>query len=344
MAANCRRRKGVTVPRASIEWRIRPPFRWRTVIAVLAAGLLLGMSAARVELDVFVAQLWEFAQAAAGARHSSQIGDSVSRITSEMFPLAIAEETPVDRIENFDAERLPPFARLEERVENASELDPETMQVETQVVATTYLIEPFGYLLFIFGKMIETIEIAMWATFLAVIGSLPLAYLSARNYTPHFAAYAAARSLVGFLRAVPELISALFLVLAFGFGPVAGLLALAFHSVGFLGKFYAEDIETASIEPQEALTAIGAGKLTTLRLAVLPQVLPNYTALTVYVLDRNVRMATVIGLVGAGGIGQELKGRFDLFQYDKVGTILVVIFVTVLVLDQIAALIRKRLI
>ncbi|MEE2877581.1 MAG: phosphonate ABC transporter, permease protein PhnE, partial [Pseudomonadota bacterium] len=82
----------------------------------------------------------------------------------------------------------------------------------------------------------------------------------------------------------------------------------------------------------------------TLRLAVLPQVLPSYAALTLYVLDRNVRMATVIGLVGAGGIGQELKGRFDMFQYDRVGTILLVIFVTVLLLDQLAARVRRKLI
>lgn len=331
-------------PLDSSDWKIRPLLTWRTAAAALAAAALLGVSAARVELHVFAAHIWEFAQAAAGARDSSQIGDSVSRIASEMFPLALAEETPVDRIADFDPARLPAFARLEERAETASELNPETLQFETRQVDVTFLIEPFGYLLFVLGKMIETIEIALWATILAVIASLPLAYLSARNYTPHIAVYAAARILVGCMRAVPELISALFLVLAFGFGPVAGLLALALHSVGFLGKFYAEDIESASKEPQEALRAIGAGKLTTLRLAVLPQVLPNYTALTIYVLDRNVRMATVIGLVGAGGVGQELKGRFDLFQYDKVGTILLVIFATVLILDQLAAQIRKRLI
>jgi len=103
---------------------------------------------------------------------------------------------------------------------------------------------------------------------------------------------------------MPELIVALFLVLAYGFGPIAGVLALGLHAAGFLGKFYAEDIENADKKPQEALEAIGAGKLKTLWYGVIPQVLPQYIAYTAYILDRNLRMATVIGLVGAGGIGQ----------------------------------------
>jgi phosphonate transport system permease protein len=122
------------------------------------------------------------------------------------------------------------------------------------------------------------------------------------------------------------------------------MLALGIHSAGFLGKFYAEDIEDADRKPQEALVALGAGKLRVLRAAVLPQVLPSYVAYTLYILDRNVRMATVVGLVGAGGIGLELKGRFDMFEYDHVGTILVAIFTTVLILDQISARLRARLI
>ncbi|WP_255964271.1 PhnE/PtxC family ABC transporter permease, partial [Staphylococcus aureus] len=127
-------------------------------------------------------------------------------------------------------------------------------------------------------------------------------------YTFNRATYVTARGIVSLLRAVPELISALFLVLAYGFGPIAGVLALALHACGFLGKFYAEDIETADDKPQEALRAISANKLKIMRFAVLPQVMPQFVAYTLYVLDRNVRMATVVGLVGAGGIGQELKG------------------------------------
>jgi phosphonate transport system permease protein len=140
------------------------------------------------------------------------------------------------------------------------------------------------------------------------------------------------------------MISALFLVLAYGFGPIAGILALGLHAAGFLGKFYAEDIENADRGPQEALQAIGAGKLKVLWFGVLPQVFPQYIAYTLYILDRNVRMAIVIGIVGAGGIGQELKGRYDMFNYGHVSTILLALFVTVFLLDQLSARIRARLI
>ena len=171
---------------------------------------------------------------------------------------------------------------------------------------------------------------------------MPLAYFSSINYSQIGVFYTLARGIVSFFRAIPELISAMFLVLAFGFGPIAGVLALAIHSAGFLGKFYAEDIENAAKGPQEALRAIGVSKIKTLRFAVLPQVLPQYVAYNMYILDRNVRMATVIGIVGAGGIGQELKGRYDMFEYGHVATILVMIFITVFLLDQISGKIRSK--
>jgi phosphonate transport system permease protein len=125
-------------------------------------------------------------------------------------------------------------------------------------------------------------------------------------------------------------------------GPIAGILALGLHAAGFLGKFYADDIEHADDKPQQALRAIGANRVKVLAAAVLPQVMPQYIAYTLYILDRNVRMATIVGIVGAGGIGQELKGRYDIFNYGHVGTILVVIFITVFLLDQVSARIRTR--
>ena len=122
------------------------------------------------------------------------------------------------------------------------------------------------------------------------------------------------------------------MVLAFGFGPAAGIMALGLHSAGFLGKFFAEDIENADVGPQDALIALGAAKWRVLKLSVLPQVMPQYVAYILYILDRNLRMATVIGLVGGGGIGQELKGRFDLFEYGHVTTIIIAIFLVVFIL------------
>jgi ABC-type phosphate/phosphonate transport system permease subunit len=122
---------------------------------------------------------------------------------------------------------------------------------------------------------------------------------------------------------------------------IAGVFALALHAAGFLGKFYAEDIENSDPKPQEALTAIGAGRLKVLRYAILPQVLPQYIAYTLYILDRNMRMATVVGLVGAGGIGQELKGRYDLYNYSHVCTILIAVFILVFALDQLSSRLRR---
>jgi phosphonate transport system permease protein len=228
--------------------------------------------------------------------------------------------------------------------ETTTALDSDTLQMVETTTETAYLVEPYGYLLRVLRLMLVTIEMGIWGTIIAVLLGLPLAIGGAANYTPHRSVYYACRATVSFFRSLPELIVAMFLVLAFGFGPVAGMLALGLHSAGFLGKFYAEDIEDADRKPQEALAGLGAGKLRVLRAAVLPQVLPSYTAYTLYILDRNVRMATVVGLVGAGGIGLELKGRFDMFEYDHVGTILLAIFATVLILDQISARLRARMI
>jgi phosphonate transport system permease protein len=222
-------------------------------------------------------------------------------------------------------------------------LNPQTLKLATVVQRKQVLVQRFGYVLTVLWKMVETIEIALWGTVLAIVVGLPLAFLSARNLVPNRWINLATRAVVSLFRAVPELISALFLVLAYGFGPIAGVLALGIHSTGFLGKFYAEDIENTDPKAQEALEAIGANKLKLFRFAILPQVMPQYIAYTFYILDRNVRMATVIGLVGAGGIGQELKGRYDLFNYGHVGTILVAIFLLVLALDQLAARLRKGL-
>lgn len=330
--------------RTDAPWRLKSPIDARAVLAVIIVFILLSISAQRVDLGKMVTQIGEFGLASVGLKDSSQIGRGLGGLVSDMFPVAIAERTPIAMIEHFDATRLPPFSRIETVEVTQSTLDADTFETVIHQVEKTYLVQPVGYLAFVLGKMLETIEIAIWASLFAIVGSLPLAIIGARNFTPHPLIYFVSRSIVSFLRSMPELISALFLVLAFGFGPVAGILALALHSMGFLAKFYAEDIEAADPKPLEAIRATGASSFATLRLAVLPQVLPSYTALTLYILDRNVRMAAVIGLVGAGGIGQELKGRFDMFQYDRVGTILLVIFITVLLLDQLAAHLRRRLI
>lgn len=273
----------------------------------------------------------------------SQVAQGLAKIGTSLWPLQISETTEIGRIDQFDRTDLPWLSHIEQRTKQTQTLNPETLEMESVSETAEYLVEPFGYLSHVVVKLVETLEIALWGTVIAILISLPLAFFSASNMAPNRLIYTVARSVVSFLRAIPELISALFLVLAYGFGPIAGVLALALHAAGFLGKFYAEDIENADTKPQEALTAVGANRLKVLRFAILPQVMPQYIAYTLYVLDRNFRMATVIGLVGAGGIGQELKGRFDMYNYHHVATILVGVFCTVFVIDQLSARLRKRL-
>lgn len=331
-------------PHATVNrWLTRPPFGARSVALLLCALLLLGWSGHRVELDQAAEKIGEAFGAMLGLKQESQVGRSFARIGEAMFPPVIAERTEVSRIQEFDRSDLPLGSYVETERQREVRMNPATLQMEERFTDVEVVVDPFGYLKRVAMKMLETFEIAAWATILAVLLSAPLAYWGASNYAPYRAVYTAARAVVSFFRAIPELISAMFLVLAFGFGPVAGILALGFHAAGFLGKFYAEDIESSDPKPQEALRSLGAAKLKVLITAVIPQVLPQYVAYTLYILDRNVRMATVIGIVGAGGIGQELKGRYDMFNYGHVTTILIAIFVTVFVLDQLSARIRKQL-
>jgi phosphonate transport system permease protein len=327
---------------ADQAWQFPRVYTAKTMAIILAALLVLTYTGRHVEVGRMIDLTTESVLALFGVEVDSQVARGFSQIGSSLFPLQIEERTEVNRIEDFDRVNLPWFARVESVQSQVERLNPETLKTEVQVETTEFLVHPFGYLIRVLSKLVETLEIALWGTVLAVVLSLPLAFFSAANYTPNRVVYTCARGIVSFLRAVPELISALFLVMAYGFGPIAGVLALAFHSAGFLGKFYAEDIENADPKAQEALRALDANKLKVLRHAVLPEVLPQYIAYTLYVLDRNIRMATVIGIVGAGGIGQELKGRFDMFNYQHVGTILVAIFLTVFVIDQLAARLRRQ--
>jgi phosphonate transport system permease protein len=326
-------------PRAG--WRFPQPYGPKAVLGLLLAAVLLVYTGGRVEADRMVSLSAGGVLAAVGLKHDSEVASGFARIARSLYPLQIEERTPVSRIDGFDPAHLPLFSHLETTQTQVEHLNPLTLRTEVTVEHDQVLVKPVGYLVHVAAKMGETLEIALWGTVLAVLASAPLAIIGARNFTPNRWVMTASRGLVSLMRAIPELISALFLVLAYGFGPIAGVLALALHSAGFLAKFYAEDIENADPKPQEALRAIGAAPLKVLRYAVLPQVAPQYVAYTLYVLDRNVRMATVIGLVGAGGIGQELKGRYDLYNYGHVATILLAIFLLVFALDQASGRLRR---
>lgn len=325
-------------------WRLDPPYTLRTVLILAITAWILWLTGSRVEMGRMLELSGQALEQAVGLRDQSQVGNGLKKIATSLFPIVIAERTSVARLENFDPHRLPWLSHLEIEDHLEQRLNPDTLQMEAHHEIRQVLVEPLGYLTHVLQKMLETLELGLWGTLLAMILSVPLAYFSARNYSPNRLTYTAARALVSLFRSVPELISALFLVLAFGFGPIAGVLALGIHAAGFLGKFYAEDIEHADNKPQEALRAIGANPVKVLAAAVLPQVLPQYIAYTLYILDRNVRMATVVGIVGAGGIGQTLYESIRSFQYGETAAQIIVVIVTVMALDLISARLRKVLV
>ena len=191
--------------------------------------------------------------------------------------------------------------------------------------------------------MLETIEIAFLGTFIAIILSIPLGLFSARNLAPNYLVYIICKTVVIFFRAIPEFIIAMILVIAIGFGAMPGVLALGLHTMGFLAKFYAEDIEHINQGPIDALKSSGASKSQIISFGIIPQILPAFVANNLYILDRNVRMATMLGIVGAGGIGYELQSSFRMFEYEKVSTIIILIFVTIFFIDHISSYIRSKI-
>ena len=191
--------------------------------------------------------------------------------------------------------------------------------------------------------MFETIEIAFLGTFIAIVLSIPLGLFSARNLAPNYFIYLFCKTIVIFFRAIPEFIIAMILVIAIGFGAMPGVLALGLHTMGFLAKFYAEDIEHINKGPIDALRSSGATKSQIISFGVIPQILPSFVANNLYILDRNVRMATMLGIVGAGGIGYELQSSFRMFEYERVSAIIILIFITIFIIDYLSSFIRSKI-
>jgi phosphonate transport system permease protein len=190
---------------------------------------------------------------------------------------------------------------------------------------------------------LQTIDVALFGTFVGVIIALPLALLAAANVTPSRYAYYAARAIIGFTRAVPDLVWALLFVTAVGLGPFPGGLALGVHSVGMLGRLFAETIEQMDMAPIQALQLTGARRIQVFSHGIIPTVLPALLGITLYRLDENIRSSLVLGFVGAGGIGFQLLTAMNLFQYQEVSLLLIVIFVIVLSAERVSAVLRERL-
>ncbi len=191
--------------------------------------------------------------------------------------------------------------------------------------------------------LLETFQMALVGTVVGVIISLPVAVVATRHLTPHPFLYHAARGLIAFFRTVPDLIWALLFVVSVGLGPFAGTLAIVIDKIGFCGRFFAEAMEEADRGPQEALSAIGASRLSLVACAVVPAALPSFINTSLFSLEKATRSSVVLGLVGAGGIGIELKVAMDLFNYDEAATIILAIFALVIVVERASDIFRRRL-
>lgn len=190
--------------------------------------------------------------------------------------------------------------------------------------------------------LFDTVAMSIAGTALAVSLSLPLAFLGARNTSPHPLVYQVARGVLNALRAVPELIMGILFVAAVGFGALPGVLALGLHSVGMVGKFFAEAVEHVDEAPVEAARAAGATPLQVILHGVLPQVLPQMADISIYRWEYNFRASTVMGMVGAGGIGFELIGSLRIMQYQDVSALLLIILLMVTLVDSLSDTLRKR--
>jgi phosphonate transport system permease protein len=191
--------------------------------------------------------------------------------------------------------------------------------------------------------LLDTLGMSIVGTTLAVLGSVPLAFLAAETTTPSRWAYTAARGIMNLLRSVPELIMGIVFVAAVGFGTLPGVLALGLHSIGMVGKFFAESIEHVDPKPIEAARAAGASNFQVIYHAVLPQVLPQMADVTVYRWEYNFRASTVLGMVGAGGIGFEIMSSLRILDYQQVCALLICTLLMVTLVDQMGALLRRRL-
>jgi phosphonate transport system permease protein len=198
------------------------------------------------------------------------------------------------------------------------------------------------------GKMVETIFLGVIATVFAIVVAVPLSFLGARNIMAGnpvaMGVYTAVRLVFTVVRSIDVLIVVIVMSILFGIGSAAGVIGLAFHNVGVLGKLYSEAIEGIDAGPIEAITATGANRFQVIWTAVIPQIVNPYISFTIYRLDANVRLAPILGYVGGGGIGIMLFQSIQLLQYRAAGLIIFMIVVTVGVMDFVSAQIRKRLV
>lgn len=202
----------------------------------------------------------------------------------------------------------------------------------------------WGYVDIVIKPMVETIQMAILGTTFGAIFAFPFAFLAASNVTKLWFLRSPARLILNLTRTIPDLLFAALFATIFGYGPIAGMLALTFFSFGILSKWAYESVETIDAGPMEAMTAVGANKLQWIHYGVLPQVTAQFIGFVLYMFEINIRAAAILGFVGAGGIGIYLNRTLGMFRYDQ--TLLIILFtlVIVLIIDSISSRIRGKLI
>ena len=192
-------------------------------------------------------------------------------------------------------------------------------------------------------EMVVTLHIALWGTVLAIVAAIPLGLLSAHNVAPPWV-HQPVRRLMDMCRAINEMVFAMLFIVAVGLGPFAGVLALFVHTTGTLAKLFSEAVEAIDERPVEGIRAMGAHKLAEVVYGILPQVMPLWLSYSLYRFESNVRSASVVGMVGAGGIGVVLYEVIRSFQYAQTCAVLLMLALTVTLIDMFSAWLRNRFI
>ncbi|MGD6941252.1 phosphonate ABC transporter, permease protein PhnE [Cytobacillus gottheilii] len=196
----------------------------------------------------------------------------------------------------------------------------------------------------IWPALAETIQMAIIATTAAGILCIPLSLLAANNVTTNKILYNIVRFLLNILRTIPDLVLAVIFVALFGIGALPGIIALVIFSLGLLAKLISETIEAIDMNPLEAMQASGANTIQTIYYAVVPQVLPQFTSFVLYVFEINIRASVVLGLVGAGGIGQILDQQIKFYEYPNAMGIIIIIFALVVIIEYISTKVREAIV
>ncbi|MEX1178352.1 MAG: phosphonate ABC transporter, permease protein PhnE [Nitriliruptor sp.] len=218
-----------------------------------------------------------------------------------------------------------------------------------QAVAGWYIIRRFfdpewSFLPRAYPRFVETLYIAVIASAVGCSVALPISLLASSVTNANRVLHGVVRTWLSVIRSLPDIAWALLFVAAVGTGALGGIMALTIFNIGIIAKLTSETVDGVDLGPVEAASASGAGRVQTAWVSVVPQILPGYLSYSLYVFELNIRASLVLGLVGAGGIGNVIKVTLSRFEYERLGAVIVAFFVIVVILDQISIALRRRLV